>query len=322
MSSVFVTTLPELFPGRPSGGKSRPFSAGLFLMLSGVAPNGTCHRKSPVSRLIAVMRLYGGRMSGNPWTVSPPPPPPSPPPPPPSAAPPPRPPPPAPRPPPAAAAGAAPRPAGTAIVLRPSAPPGELAPAPEPDPPVRRAPDSTVPWKYLVSATPGGGGVRPAVATDVCDATNTVWSSGSNDPPGQFVAAACAPIVSVAIGPSARLTEGGVNMGPSRYFDTIRSASARSSGVKLIKSSIVRPVPSYGLGLVGNGCVGEYHSPGVSPFGTGFSSIGQIGSPVSRLKTYSTACFVGCASALIVRPLIVMSPRIGGHGMSMSHMPW
>src|SRR6185436_19803359 len=135
----------------------------------------------------------------------------------------------------AAAAGAAPRPAGGAMTARPSAPPAPDAPAPEPDPPVRRAPLSTVPWKYFVSATPGGGGVRPAVATDVCDATNTVCSSGSNDPPGQLVAAACAPIVKVAIGPSARLTEGGVNIGPSLYFDTRRSASARSAGVKLIK---------------------------------------------------------------------------------------
>ena len=38
-------------------------------------------------------------------------------------------------------------------------------------------------------------------------------------------------------------------------------------------------------GLVGNGCVGEYHSPGTSPLGTGRSSMGQMGVPVSRLKT-------------------------------------
>src|SRR4029077_3968799 len=156
------------------------------------------------------------------------------------------------------------------IVLRPSAPGVDPAPAPEPDPPVSRAPLSTVPWKYLTSDTPGGGGVRPAVATEVCDATNTVCNSGSNEPPGQFVAAACAPIVNVAIGPSARLTAGGGNIGPRRYLETIRSASARSSGVKLIKSSIDSPVPSYGFGLVGKGCVGEYHSPGVRPLGPGF----------------------------------------------------
>ena len=47
-----------------------------------------------------------------------------------------------------------------------------------------------------------------------------------------------APIVRVAIGPSARLTDGGVNIGPSRYFAIAFSASARSSGVKSIRSSI------------------------------------------------------------------------------------
>ena len=64
-------------------------------------------------------------------------------------------------------------------------------------------PDSTVPWWYGMSDTPGGGGTRPSVAIDVCDATYSVCVSGSYEPPGQFDAAACAPIVSVAIGPSA-----------------------------------------------------------------------------------------------------------------------
>ena len=40
-----------------------------------------------------------------------------------------------------------------------------------------------------------------------------------------------------------------------------------------------------GGGLVGNGCVGQPCSPGTSLAGTGRSSIGQIGSPVTRLKT-------------------------------------
>src|SRR5919204_16876 len=59
--------------------------------------------------------------------------------------------------------------------------------------------------------------------------------------------------------------------------------------------------------------MGEYHSPGTSPFATGRSSIGQIGSPVSRLNTYRKACFVGCATALIVRPSTVMSTEICAH---------
>src|ERR1700730_5354454 len=125
-----------------------------------------------------------------------------------------------------------------------------------------------------------------------------------------------------ASGPSALLTEGGVNSGPILYFETSFSASACSSGVKLIRLSLEMPWLSNAGGLAGNGCVGEYHSPGTSPFGTGRSSIGQMGSPVSRLKTYKKACLVGCATALTSFPLIVMSTSIGAQGISMSHKPW
>ena len=79
------------------------------------------------------------------------------------------------------------------------------------------------------------------------------------------------------------------------------------------------PWRSNGAGFVGNGCVGLERSFGTSDLGTGRSSIGQIGSPVSRLKTKSIACFVGCAMAFTVRPPIRMSNRIGAHGRSQSH---
>src|SRR5437773_6391381 len=104
--------------------------------------------------------------------------------------------------------------------------------------------------------------------------TYSLCVSGSYDPPSQLVANAC---ISVASGPSILLTTGGVKIGPILYFETSFTASARSSGVKLIRSSIAMPCRSYGGGFVTNGCVGEYHSPGTSPFGTGRSSIGQIG---------------------------------------------
>ena len=45
------------------------------------------------------------------------------------------------------------------------------------------------------------------------------------------------------------------------------------------------PWRSYAGGLVTNGCVGEYHSPGTSPFSTGRSSIGHNGLPVARSNT-------------------------------------
>ena len=41
----------------------------------------------------------------------------------------------------------------------------------------------------------------------------------------------------------------------------------------------------------------------MSDFGTGRSSIGQIGSPVSRLKTKTKPCLVACATTSTLRPL-------------------
>ena len=84
---------------------------------------------------------------------------------------------------------------------------------------------------------------------------------------------------------SASDTEGGVKMLSLRrkpWMDS--SARARSSGVKSIKSSSPKPCRSKAAGRVGKGCVGEYHSPGTSPAGTGLSTIGQIGSPVILSK--------------------------------------
>src|SRR5205814_1296427 len=98
--------------------------------------------------------------------------------------------------------------------------------------------------------------------------------SGSYEPPGQLDANA--PI-NVASGPSIWLTTGGVKIGPVLYFDTSFTASERSSGVKSIRSSACTPCRSYAGGLVTNGCVGAYHSPGTSPVATRRSSIGQIG---------------------------------------------
>src|SRR5216684_4938160 len=81
ITTVLVVSTP-MIPERPVRGIFRPLSAGLFLMLSGVSPCGTCHTISPLSRLIAQLRPYGGLPSGKPcMLVAPPPPPPSPPPP-------------------------------------------------------------------------------------------------------------------------------------------------------------------------------------------------------------------------------------------------
>ena len=54
-------------------------------------------------------------------------------------------------------------------------------------------------------------------------------------------------------GPPSPRRGGGVKIGPSRARPAMRSASARSSGVKSIRSSSVMPCRSNGAGFVGNG---------------------------------------------------------------------
>ena len=81
---------------------------------------------------------------------------------------------------------------------------------------------------------------------------------------------------------SASISDGGVYILPSRRSATAASAAALISGVKSTRSFSPTPSRSYGGGFVGNGCVGDVHSPGTSDAGTGRSSIGQSGSPVTR----------------------------------------
>src|SRR6185312_4490089 len=134
-----------------------------------------------------------------------------------------------------------------------------------------------------------------------------MWVWGSNDPPGQFVPPWQQPRSSVPSGPPGVLTDGGVNSGPVRYRAINFSPSSFSAGVKSMTSSAENPFRPYTGGFTGKGCVGAYHSPGTSPFGTGFSSIGQTGFPVTRSKTNSHACLVGTATTLRARPLTVTS---------------
>ena len=55
--------------------------------------------------------------------------------------------------------------------------------------------------------------------------------------------------------------------------------------MKSIRSSSVMPCRSNGGGFVGNGCVGDAFSPGTVDAGTGRSSIGHTGLPVTRSST-------------------------------------
>ena len=123
-------------------------------------------------------------------------------------------------------------------------------------------------------------------STLVPDATYSMPVSGSTAPPCQF-----APPVMLGSISTARCA---VRAGDDRrreerpelvLRDHLRRLRPCSSGVKSIRSSSVTPWRSNGAGLVGNGCVGDVFSPGTSDCGTGRSSIGQTGGPVTRSKT-------------------------------------
>src|SRR4029077_13535762 len=73
--------------------------------------------------------------------------------------------------------------------------------------------------------------------------------------------------------------DGGAYGAPSRYgpFLIACSAFSRSSGVKLIRSSVLMPTTSKAGGLLGIGCVAAVHSVGTSVCATGTSGIGHTG---------------------------------------------
>ena len=65
--------------------------------------------------------------------------------------------------------------------------------------------------------------------------------------------------------------------------------SALPQGVSKTPCRAVSPsitIESSGAGSVGYGCVGDVQSPGTCVCGPGPSSMGQIGSPVSRLSQW------------------------------------
>src|SRR5215510_15237063 len=168
-----------------------------------------------------------------------------------------------------------------------------------------------------MSEKPGGGSTSPSSATPALEAgAKTMCVSGSYAAPGQFVPPPVVPIVTAAYGPPGLLNTGGRNIGPMRYDFSCSSACCRSAGVKSISSDSVTACRAYAGGFVGNGCVGDVFSPGTSLCGTGRSSIGHTGWPVTRSNTYRNASLLGTATALIALPLTVMSARSGGDDKS------
>src|SRR5260221_13513220 len=122
-----------------------------------------------------------------------------------------------------------------------------------------------------MSENPGGGCTTDLDPTLCAPCAYTTCNSGSPEEPGQFVAvpAPTAPRIPLTFPTSA-----GVNgESPTRYRLSTSSASARSAGVKSIKSSGTwSMLRAYAGGFVGNGCVGDVFSPGTSGCGTGRSS--------------------------------------------------
>ena len=79
-----------------------------------------------------------------------------------------------------------------------------------------------------------------------------------------------------------RESTAGCRSPPVRTARRSRRPRLAGSGLKSTRVSTEMPCTSNAAGFVGNGWVGEIHSPGVSEPGTGRSTMGHTGSPVTR----------------------------------------
>ncbi len=121
-----------------------------------------------------------------------------------------------------------------------------------------------------------------------------------------------------------RLYPAGVNSPSLRAAAIFSFHVARSSGVRkngLISSAVIF-CRAKGGGAVGKGCVGQACSPGTSLCGTGRSSMGQSGSPVTRSKTYRKPVLPACATASTIFPLWRTVISCGAEQGSESQRSW
>ena len=98
---------------------------------------------------------------------------------------------------------------------------------------------------------------------------------------------------------------------------------SRSSGVRMygLRSSAVNFCRENGGGAVGMAASGTVSSPGTVVFcGTGRSSIGQIGVPVTRSNTYRYPVLLAIATTSIARPFWRMVVSCGAELLSRSQM--
>ncbi len=108
-------------------------------------------------------------------------------------------------------------------------------------------------------------------------------------------------------GPGLNLLTGETGAGKSILIDAL---------VLLLGGKASSDVVRFGAEKAVLGCVFESTSPGTVEAGTGCSSMGHTGFPVTRSNTKRKACLVGCATALMRFPSTVMSSRFGAAGKS------
>ena len=103
---------------------------------------------------------------------------------------------------------------------------------------------------------------------------------------------------------------------PTRYRLRISSASARSSGVKSSTWSSASPNGSIGSGQATCGWVSAVQLPGTTVCSTSRSSMGQTGSPVSRLNVKIWPVFDVWITAGTASPSTSRSTTMGTLGRS------
>src|SRR6266849_9484437 len=106
----------------------------------------------------------------------------------------------------------------------------------------------------------------------------------------------------------------------SRFLNASRASSV-TIGYGLM-SSAVNVCREKGGGFVGYGCVGHDCSPDTSLLGTGRSSIGQIGAPVTRSNPYRKPVLPAMATTSTSLPPLLMRVNCGAALLSKSHRSW
>ncbi len=113
-----------------------------------------------------------------------------------------------------------------------------------------------------------------------------------------------------------KATAGGVKSGPVRAVSNSSVQVRFESGVTVVSCSRVIDCRTSGGGRVGIGCVGDAASPGTVLAGTGRSSTGKRGWPVTRSSTNTNPLLLTWATAATSRPSLRTVTSVGCAGRS------